>query len=216
MSYDKEYHDNVHKLFLDDGYYQRKAKWAMNNYFNGENLDSSILEFGCGLGQNIFMLPEAIGYDISSYALAYCRSKGIKVIETLDEVLDSSLDIVLCSHVLEHVEEPFSTLHIIKDKLTKQGKLILVLPVESQYTISNYEMDIDQHLYSWNQNTIKNLLIKAGYDIESIKEKNVAYGSLKLKRLLYINSGLHNVLTRLIGWVYDRNELIIKAVKKGE
>ena len=209
--YENEYHGFVHNhLISNSEYYNIKAKLALDRYFDNISREIKILEFGCGLGQNIYLLNEAIGYDISEFALNFCKDKNVNVIDNLDNVDD--FDVVFSSHVLEHVENPSETLKIMRDKLRIGGKLILILPTEKQEKVK-IKLDEHQHLYCWNFKSINNLLIKNGFSIIENKFLRGA-GYNKLLFVNKINFKLYKSLTYIVGLIFGRKELKITAIKE--
>ena len=96
--YEGEYHGEVHgNLLNNDKYYLFRAKCSNLFYWK---FKGRVLEFGCGLGQNIFLHKDkSVGFDISGFALEECRKKDIKVEENMKNIKDSSFDGILCCHV---------------------------------------------------------------------------------------------------------------------
>lgn len=212
-SYEKEYHSILHKhLYVSSKYYTARAKIALKKYFEGISKEDRTLDFGCGMGQNIVFLKNAIGYDISKFSLDFCSKKGIKVTNKLSNIKDNSFEVIFSSHVLEHLENPFKAIQIMKKKLKKRGKLILILPVE-KYKKGKFILDKNQHLYCWNFQTINNLLIKLGF---TIIENKYLYGT-GYKKLLFLNKlsfKLYNLFTKLIALILNIKEMKIVAIKK--
>ena len=210
--YEQEYHLKKHNYLYNDVYYYNiRAKLALLRYFRDIPKDFKILEFGCGLGQNISLMPNAVGYDISKFALNFCKKKGIEVTNNIKSIKNDSIDVVFSCHVLEHLEAPFDSIELMRKKLKKGGKLILILPVEKYKKVS-FEIDSNQHLYSWNFRTINNLLIKQGF--KPIENKYLwAAGYKKLLLFSRINFNLYNFLTKLTGVFFNTREMKIVAVK---
>jgi SAM-dependent methyltransferase len=210
--YEEAYHSSLHNfLYKDSNYYRARAKLAVKRYFQDIPVRSQIFEFGCGLGQNILLLQNAIGYDISKFSLKFCESKGIKVTTDLNKLKNNSFDIAFSCHVLEHLENPFETIQDMKTKLKEGGKLILILPVEGEKR-SNFEMEESQHIYSWNFQNINNLLIKAGFKIQE-NEYIYSSGHKKLLFLSKIDTNLYDLATRFIGKIRNTKEMKIIATK---
>lgn len=211
--YEKEYHLALHSyLYSSKEYYDARAKLAYLKYFKGVSKSSKVLEFGCGLGQNIYLIPNAWGYDISKFSLNFAKSKGINATDNLKKIKDSSFDVVISCHVLEHLENPLEALKLMKQKLKKGGKLILVLPVEKQQRVE-MKMDSSQHLYCWNFRTINNLLIKAGFrPIENSYLRGAGYK--KLLPISRISFKLYDFLTRFLSFLTCEKDMKIIALKK--
>jgi len=74
-------------------------------------VDGKVLELGCGLGDLMEHLNnngcQVTGIEISDYALATCRERGLDVMKSNAEELpfaDNSFDWVISQHVLEHCD----------------------------------------------------------------------------------------------------------------
>jgi len=211
--YEGEYHTKVHEGRIKNAItYEIEAARAKREYLRDVTDNERVLEFGCGVGQNIYLLKNAIGYDISKYAREFCKGKGITVIDDLDKIEDGSLDVILCSHVLEHVDNPFEVLLGINKKLKKGGRLILILPVEGQGKAS-YALDIHQHLYAWNFRTINNLLCKTNFTPVENKTLHIPAGYKRLLFVSRIHPGLYGLATRIVGTSLGLKEMKIEAVK---
>ena len=106
--YEKDYHSIVHKNLLNnDCYYLFRAKCADKFYW--KYLKGNVLDFGCGVGQNIFLHKEnSIGVEISEFALNVCKKKGINVKKNIEDIKEKSFEGILCVHVLEHIRNPYS------------------------------------------------------------------------------------------------------------
>ena len=211
--YEKEYHQHLHKYLEENPeYYGVRSRLALKKYFNNISKESKILEFGCGMGQNISLLPNAVGYDISKYSLAFCKSKGIAVVENLSKVKNESFDMVFSSHVLEHVDNPLEVIKQMKQKLKRGGKFILVLPVDRQRYPPNFKLEVSQHLYAWTFSSINNLLMKNGFKIESNKFLR-GEGYMKLLPIHRISPWLFEFLTKVVAYIRDTKEMKIVATK---
>lgn len=207
--YEEEYHQHTHKNLLDNqDYYLARAGVAKLQYFK-DVTNQRLLEFGCGLGNNIALLKNAWGYDISKFALTKAKENGIKVISDIEDCKD--FDIVFSRHVLEHCEEPMRELRKMRDCLRKGGKLILVLPVECQRRVP-LEFSDNQHLYCWNFQTINNLLVKTGFK-PITNEFTRGTGYRKLQFLHRISLPIYSLATQLASYCTGSKELFVEAIK---
>jgi SAM-dependent methyltransferase len=211
LDYEEWYHTERHNTHFNDDYYKSRAKIAITKFFKGFDIDSSILDFGCGLGQNIFYLPNAIGYDISKFGVEFCRKKNIKATNNVDEVPNEHFDIVLSTHVLEHHPNPKEMLQQIYLKLKKGATLILVIPHEVHGKAS-YNLDLNQHLFTWNFQAINNLLITAGFTVKKNKYVRGA-GYYKLLPIAKLNFGMYKIGTNLLSRLSGIKEMMIIAEK---
>jgi len=211
LDYEEWYHTERHNTHFNDDYYNSRAKIAITKFFSGFDTNSRILDFGCGLGQNIFYLPNAMGYDISKFGVEFCKKKNIKATNNLNDVPDEEFDIVISTHVLEHHPNPKEMLIQIFSKLKKGASLILVIPHEV-HGIPKFELDLNQHLFMWNFQAINNLLITTGFKVVQNKYVRGA-GYNKLLKLARINFNLYKTATNLLSRLSGIKEMMIVAVK---
>ena len=65
VDYEEGYHSARHNNHSEGAYYDARAQIALKKFFSGIDHQDRVLDFGCGLGQNIMNMPNAVGYDIS-------------------------------------------------------------------------------------------------------------------------------------------------------
>lgn len=208
--YDRQYHSEVHKnLLTDERYYLFRAKCADKFYWR--YLNGKVLEFGCGLGQNIFLHKEnSIGIDISEFALNECGKRRINTKKDIKKIEKESFDGVLCCHVLEHLKNPYEAIEEFYRILKKGGKLIIVLPhSRSNKPFRNFKSDVAKHFYSWNFGSINEILEDVGFTIK-LNKFNYSYGYSKLYKLPF---KITIILLNLLGRLTDKKEMIILAEK---
>ncbi len=211
LSYEEEYHSERHKEHFNETYYEARSNIALGKYFNGVPLDSKILDYGCGFGQNIYPFKNGVGFDISEYSINFCKKKGIKATTNPEDLIDNSFDYVFSSHALEHHPHPKTMLETMRAKLKPGRDLILVIPYEIHGKAA-LTMDFNQHLYCWNFTTINNLLISCGYKIKSNRyHRGAAYN--KLLFLYKINYNLYKIATTIAAYVYGIKEIEVVATK---
>lgn len=138
---------------------------------------SSILDFGCALGDGTNILKEHLsndnitGYDFSRNAIELSNKmfKGIK----FDYILDTSnhYDYIICSNVLQHVD---NYKEIIKDMLLLTSKMLIILVPFGTYGISK------EHYNSFQFNSFD----KDIKDFTRRKMKTIQTDSWKYKQIL--------------------------------
>ncbi|MBS3151727.1 class I SAM-dependent methyltransferase [Candidatus Woesearchaeota archaeon] len=208
--YEEEYHCIIHKhLLQDERYYSFRAKHADKTYW--KYLHGKVLEFGCGLGQNIYLKKErAIGLDISNFCKKECEKKGINIIQDSKKFKDNSFDSVLACHVLEHMENPSEILREFYRILKDNGKLVLILPVSCHNRpYKNWKTDKSKHLFQWNFAAINELLYFIGFKIK-LNMFNYAYGYSLFYKLPF---SVGNYLLQTAGFLRNRKEMLIVAEK---
>ena len=211
LDYEEWYHAQRHSTHFNDDYYNARAKIALTKFFGDIDINQRILDFGCGLGQNILYLPNAMGYDISNFGVEFCKRKGINATNNLDEVPDEGFDIVFTSHVLEHHPHPKTMVEQMYSKLKKGGTLILVIPFE-RHGKAKFELDLNQHLFMWNFQNINNLLMVSGF---KIKQNKYVFGAgyNKLLPLAKKNFGLYRTATNVLSKLTGIREIMVVASK---
>ena len=113
-------------------------------------------------------------------------------LEKIDKKI--KFDTIFCLSVLDHLDDPLSTLKKIKDRLKKNGKLIVIIRNDSRR--QNIKNSIyKNHLYSWSLLSFNNLINNIG--IKSIDEGmlrftlpprfNFLNKNLKKKTILFLS-----------------------------
>jgi SAM-dependent methyltransferase len=210
--YEDKYHSVRHRQMLaDDYYFHARADVQSRFYFTPAERTLRIFEYGCGIGQGLAGLPNAAGWDISAEARAVCRQRSLDVYDAIGDAPKGAWDIVFCRHVLEHLEQPLEALGQMRELLSPNGELYLVLPKEQHYSL-NIAPDLDQHLYCWNFRALNNLVFRSGL-IPYANNYRYSMGwhaLLPVRRLLGPAFFFH--LTQLGGQLLKRNgELILRA-----
>lgn len=211
VDYEEWYHTERHATHFNDDYYNARAEIAVKKFFSGVDINSKILDFGCGLGQNIYKLPNARGYDISEFGVEFCRRKGINATNNLDEIPNEGFDIVFSSHVLEHHPHPKTMLEQMFSKLRKGGTCILVIPHE-RHGKAQFTYDLNQHLFTWNFQAINNLMLMTGFEILENKYIRGA-GYNRLLPLAKTNFGLYRFATNALSHLAGIKEMMVIARK---
>ena len=99
-----------------------------------------VLDVGCGIGRCLdFIRPRGVGVDPNEAAIAVCRANGHEAYppDEFAALAGSSgtgpqFDTLLCSHVLEHLDEP-TAVALIRQYLpyvVPGGRVILITPQE--------------------------------------------------------------------------------------
>lgn len=132
--------------------------------------EDTVLEYGVGNGWNLAALRcrARIGFDLSEHLEPVVVSHGIRFVGDIATVADASIDVVICHHVLEHTAVPPQVLHEIRRVLRPEGKLLLFVPYECGRRSRHVDLqDPNRHLYSWNVQTLGNLVADTGFHVSS-------------------------------------------------
>ena len=130
-----------------------------------------VFEYGVGSGWNLAALKCArrIGFDVSDFLAPTVREHGIEFITNSGEVKDGSVDVAICHHTLEHVESPLAVLRELRRMLRTDGTLLLFVPYENESRyLAHDPAEPNHHLYSWNAQTLGNLVDEAGFTLSKV------------------------------------------------
>jgi len=164
----EQYHRTIHGI--PENAFPWIAKLRVKKIRSFVKKEDVVLEYGVGIGWNIAELQckKRVGYDLSAHLREPLEKRGIEFISDLDAFPDEHFDVVLCHHVLEHTGNPPQTLLDIQRKLRRSGRLLLFVPFERGRKYHHYEpREPNHHLYSWNVQTLGNLIEKTGFEVVS-------------------------------------------------
>lgn len=135
----------------------------------------NLLEVGCGNGKRLERLRalgwDVMGQEIDAVAAAHVQaSKAIPVhlgeLETLDA--QDRFDVVLLSHVIEHVHDPSALLQTCYTLLKPGGRLIVLTPNVASLGHRRFGsawrgLEPPRHLHLFNGNTLQHLVRQASF-----------------------------------------------------
>ncbi len=127
-----------------------------------------VLEYGVGNGWNLGALQcgRKIGFDVADGVESSVRSLGIEFVADTKVISGEVADVVLCHHTLEHVLQPPEALREMHRLLKPQGRLLLYVPLEREARYERFRRDEpNHHLYSWNVQTLGNLVEEMGFKV---------------------------------------------------
>lgn len=176
--------------------------------------DSIVVELGSGGGyllKNI-VAKEKMGIEINDTARNIAEKNGIKSVKYVGDVMDNYADVIISTHVLEHVENPLGILKELYKKLKDGGKIVFYVPNEScdvEYTRS----EINNHLYTWNCLTLGNLFKAAGYFVHYVRKVQEKWPDNYSEIYQEVSPELFEAICNINGKAYDENNCIIVAYK---
>jgi SAM-dependent methyltransferase len=127
-----------------------------------------VLEYGVGAGWNLAQLRcrRKLGFDVADGVEAVVRASGIEFVADTKVIAGETADVVLCHHTLEHVLHPPEALAEMRRLLKPQGQLLLYVPLEREARYERFLRDEpNHHLYSWNVQTLGNLVEETGFTV---------------------------------------------------
>jgi len=161
-SYIGEYYFNIMK---------NRAISQLNfiNHFFELHRRKKVFDIGCGYGFLVDYAKkhfdiEAKGIEFDPNAVNYCRNNGLSVnlIKEEKEIVDiEKVDLVLMSHVLEHLIEPIAVL----TQLKARTKFIFIEVPTYDVKIRQQFINQEGHLNFFTEKSLKMFLDKLGFKI---------------------------------------------------
>jgi 2-polyprenyl-3-methyl-5-hydroxy-6-metoxy-1,4-benzoquinol methylase len=153
-----------------------------------------ILDYGCGWGSTLLSLPrkniKVYAYDIIENAIdilektmKLLKRKLFRVELTENNIISpSGFDIIICSHVLEHVESDLALLASMKSAMHPEGYILINVPI-------NEVWNDPKHKRHYNAILLSEKLDRHGFVVVSMMEGDRWSGFL-LKHETKIEIGL--------------------------
>lgn len=142
-----------------------------------------ILDVGCGWAQTLLYLKDkgalCYGFDPAPEAVAYAQSHGITAkqvgMDSLEVFPGETFDVVMLLNVLEHLADPISVMREIRQKVIKQGG-ILIIEVPNEFNafqvcgqrlhgLKEWWVSPPAHLNYFSADSLKHLLEGTGYEV---------------------------------------------------
>lgn len=131
---------------------------------------SHILEIGCGAGWNLLPFHEnghhTVGYDFNQEYLAIGNHHGLRLQSGgLEEVLvtGQTFDLVIMSHVVEHLHDPIAQMRQVALLLHPGGRLYVEVPSVFHVRTNLLKYFQSAHTYSFIPDTLRNVMQSAGF-----------------------------------------------------
>ncbi|MFN3757522.1 MAG: class I SAM-dependent methyltransferase, partial [Flavobacterium sp.] len=137
----------------------------------------SILDFGCGTGDFLMQTQtnswKSYGYEPNEKARELAKSKGLCLIDDLNDVDDHFFDVITLWHVFEHLSDPEESIVNFKRILKPNGTLIIAVPNYKSYDAQYYgkfwaAYDVPRHLWHFSRKSFEILS-----DNQNMKVKKV-------------------------------------------
>lgn len=162
-SYDKAYFERLINRNAIQMWMRKFFFSALRPYLRGD-----VLDLGCGIGEvanYIEAQDRYFGVDINPYCIENLQSKKLwaKLGSAYKIPLDSeSVDVVLMSHVLEHLDDPARAMNEISRVLRPSGTLIVIVPMHYGY------MTDTTHRIFYDPERLRKIAKEHNYEVQSV------------------------------------------------
>jgi 2-polyprenyl-3-methyl-5-hydroxy-6-metoxy-1,4-benzoquinol methylase len=138
----------------------------------------TILDYGCGTGMFLKTCADAgwksFGFEPDTDAKKLAEQKGLIVATSKEALAGNKYDIISLWHVLEHVTDLDETLQFFSKNISDKGRLIIAVPNYTSADAKYYKefwagYDVPRHIYHFEINTLKKLLVNHGFSLEETK-----------------------------------------------
>lgn len=169
---------------LDISKHKTQAK-LISSFLNDEK--AKIVDMGCGNGGLLQALKE-IGYknltaiDPSRKCIDNIRKSGISGIEgsLFQNNISEKFDLVILSHVLEHIVNVSAALQVLRSMLSDNGMIYIEVPDASRYAdhyiVPYYYFDTE-HINHFEEVSLINLGFENGLRVTYLGKKDLVLGS---------------------------------------
>jgi SAM-dependent methyltransferase len=155
-------------------------------------LEDTVVELGVGLGWNLAALRCAarIGTDLEDFLPAELKKSGVEFRRSSSELPNGMAGAVILHHVLEHVENPPEMLREALRILRPGGRALIFVPYEKEARYRHFDpAEPNHHLYSWNVQTLGNLVAAARFTIVEARVHEFGYDRFAAKTALRMHFG---------------------------
>ena len=140
------------------------------------NIDSEILDVGCGSGRFLLKLQRE-GFrnltGIDPFIEADISYKNVNIYKKDMKDMERQFDFVVLSHSFEHMPQPLSALRELH-RIVKPGRYVLIrIPIASSFAWKKYGvnwvgLDAPRHLFLHTVESMRLLAEEAGFEIKDI------------------------------------------------
>ena len=167
-------YDVVYRSIRVSSYREDKKK-QLKNFIEQYDLgNKTVIEIGCGDGQFLEIFRElnlfVDGLEIGKENYIKCIKSGFNVINDNVYTLPfNSYDVFCTFHYLEHLIDPLIFMCTLYDRLSPNGIGLIEVPDYDLIEKNNVWLEFTKdHRYYYNKRTLSYLLLKAGFEIDSM------------------------------------------------
>jgi 2-polyprenyl-3-methyl-5-hydroxy-6-metoxy-1,4-benzoquinol methylase len=178
-----DYEEDYHSPYVEQGFsihphqlsHFSDMSGAKRQHFGKSGL--RFLDVGCSTGRALRLAKtmgfDVTGFDVSQWAVDYCRKGGFASqcsASLMGLFKEEDFDVVHCSHTIEHVPDPVVYLQEIHRVLKRGGILMLACPNFASIDRIIYGKKwgiwcLDSHLWQFSRKQMVKLIKHGGFDI---------------------------------------------------
>tara|TARA_Y100000589_G_scaffold217210_1_gene204873 strand:+ start:329 stop:1333 length:1005 start_codon:yes stop_codon:yes gene_type:complete len=188
-----------------------------NLFIDGNKI--SILEIGAGWGEIGSALKHISQNRLDIYTVEPClqtrkklKKNGYKVLDSMDDIENKSINAIISLHVLEHFANPNDFAELYESKIDSNSLIFLEVP-NCRFNDGFIKRPYDSpHLTFWNYESLKEFSKRRGYETLSIYTKGDSIDNIFMgmhrskikfyewqpKRLININLSFHLIFRPII------------------
>lgn len=185
---------------------------------------SRFLDIGCGMGYLVEALSEkgfySEGIDLNSLAVKAAKQRGLNVSnKTVDDLIEegSKFEIVLMSHVLEHIDDPLSMIKKVRHIVKPKGKLILAQTnyhglFPRIFPQLWYGWQPLEHFWHFTPESLSRILKLCNFEIKTIIPGSLHHGfKLSINPKILIGQNIISATARFCNIIGEKESYILIA-----
>lgn len=213
-----QYHDE--KRHIPDAAVASVARARAKLFQHLVSNQGAVFEYGVGAGWNLAELvcAERVGFDISAELQSRVEKAGIRFCTRLDTLSPDYFDLAICHHVLEHLPNPLQCLVELTRLIKPTGYCWVAVPFETGRRYRRFDpMEPNHHLFSWNPQTLGNLVRIAGWERFEIRLRRYGYdrAAASLAVRLRMGESGFRLIRAVAQMVFPLTEIQLIACKPG-
>jgi 2-polyprenyl-3-methyl-5-hydroxy-6-metoxy-1,4-benzoquinol methylase len=184
-----------------------------------------VCDVGCSEGTFLTVLRDSgyqgySGIEPGEKGLKICAERGLKVFPgTIEDVpaiaRQTQISAITMFHLLEHLDDPISSLRLINQALFPGAVLVVETPDAQaplqRATNHHNHLVYPEHLFYWNELALKKLLTQTGFKVAAVKRRTFDWRQAPIGRSL-LRLGLRTTTETQVG--NNQKTVITKVANK--
>ncbi|MFH1641133.1 MAG: class I SAM-dependent methyltransferase [Candidatus Omnitrophota bacterium] len=184
---------------LDEYFHGQQICYFLRDFLKKSPKELLVLEIGCGAAGIVAYFRDAgcqvVGLDVDEEHVQYGRKTynlDLRAGNLSQCRLEKKPDVVIMSHVLEHLSNPNHDLELLRSLINPEGLVYIEVPGVRNLTFIHNDMDFLRniqisHTYYFSLVTLINLLNKNGFEFVRGQEKIRSVFKPGVKKSVFVN-----------------------------